>query len=143
MFLKIADLDGDSRRDVIVTTRNGHLDVYFRKPGGPVAWRSHEIALPSGLPHGKSLSITDVDGDKTMDIVTTNRGEGKVRCVAWQRWSEARDDWLATDIGGFEGEKFDLIEPLDLDGDGDLDLVTCEEAENLGVVWYENPRIAK
>ena len=27
----------------------------------------------------------------------------------------------------------------DLDGDGDPDAVTCEEVENLGVFWYENP----
>ncbi len=33
---------------------------------------------------------------------------------------------------------------MDLDGDGDLDVLTCEEdyGENsagLGVIWYENP----
>lgn len=28
---------------------------------------------------------------------------------------------------------------LDLDADGDLDLLTCEEVHNLGVFWYENP----
>ena len=47
--------------------------------------------------------------------------------------------WNATDIGGSEGSKFDLMEAIDLDADGDLDLLTCEEVSNLGVVWYENP----
>ena len=28
---------------------------------------------------------------------------------------------------------------LDLDADGDRDVVTCEERDNLGVIWYENP----
>ena len=41
--------------------------------------------------------------------------------------------------GEEEGAKFDLIQTLDLDGDGDLDIVTCEERDNLGVIWYENP----
>ena len=27
----------------------------------------------------------------------------------------------------------------DLDGDGDLDAITCEEVDNLGVFWFENP----
>ena len=27
----------------------------------------------------------------------------------------------------------------DLDEDGDLDVITCEESSNLGVIWYENP----
>ena len=47
--------------------------------------------------------------------------------------------WEAHSIAGPEGVKFDRIELLDLDGDGDLDLITCEERDNLGVVWYENP----
>jgi hypothetical protein len=45
----------------------------------------------------------------------------------------------AIDISGPAGVKFDLVELLDLDGDGDLDVLTCEETENLGVIWYENP----
>ena len=34
------------------------------------------------------------------------------------------------------GENFHVA---DIDGDGDLDLLTCEEVHDLGVFWYENP----
>ena len=52
--------------------------------------------------------------------------------------------WTWNDVSGLEGYKFDRIELLDLDGDGDLDVITCEEnfgenSEGLGVIWYENP----
>ena len=47
--------------------------------------------------------------------------------------------WKDHEISGTEGIKFDRIELIDLDQDGDLDLVTCEERVNLGVIWYENP----
>ena len=47
--------------------------------------------------------------------------------------------WLAHEISGPFGRKFDLIEVLDLDGDRDLDVITCEENYNLGVLWHENP----
>ena len=143
MFLKIADLDGDERRDVIVTTRNRHMDVHSRADGEGIAWKSREIPLPLGLPHGKSLAIVDVDGDSRSDVVSTNRGAGEVRCVAWQKHNPKADTWLPRDIGGPAGRKFDLIEAVDFDGDGDLDILTCEEAENLGVIWFENPRVAK
>ena len=48
-------------------------------------------------------------------------------------------EWDAHDISGPEGVKYDLVELVDLDADGDLDVLTCEEAANLGVIWYENP----
>ena len=48
--------------------------------------------------------------------------------------------WTAHPISGVvEGVKFDRIEMLDLDGDGDRDMLTCEERDRLGVIWYENP----
>ena len=43
------------------------------------------------------------------------------------------------EISGGAGIKFDLVELVDLDGDEDLDVLTCEESANLGVIWYENP----
>ena len=48
------------------------------------------------------------------------------------------------DLSGKGGSKFDRIELLDLDGDGDLDVITCEEnggknSRGLGLIWYENP----
>mgnify|MGYP003392661066 FL=1 len=46
--------------------------------------------------------------------------------------------WQAFDIGGLTGTKFDLVQLVDLDSDGDLDVITCEERENLGLIWYEN-----
>ena len=45
------------------------------------------------------------------------------------------------DISGTaEGVKFDRIHIMDVDSDGDLDVITCEERDNLGVIWYENPQ---
>ena len=66
------------------------------------------------------------------------------RGVFWLRQPEqaAESSWVAGDISGAPGIKFDLIELLDLDADGDLDVLTSEEREGgsgLGVLWYENP----
>jgi hypothetical protein len=50
------------------------------------------------------------------------------------------------DLSGPDGIKFDLNLLLDIDADGDIDVVNSEENDNardgkagLGVVWYENP----
>jgi hypothetical protein len=141
MFLKLADLDGDRRTDVLCTNRNGHVEWFRRLEGGEVRWEAHRFELPYGLPHGKSVAVGDIDLDQRPDVITTNRGKEPARCVAWQQFSKSPMErkWTDHDIGGTTGAKFDLIELLDLDGDGDLDVVTCEEVANLGVFWYENP----
>ena len=51
-------------------------------------------------------------------------------------------DWQAYDISGPRGIKYDRMELLDIDEDGDLDVLACEERESgkgLGLFWYENP----
>jgi hypothetical protein len=53
-------------------------------------------------------------------------------------------NWEWHNISGTEGIKYDRIEIIDLDNDGDLDILTCEEKygknkQGLGVIWYKNP----
>ena len=141
MFLKVADLDGDGLQDVICTNRNGHIEWFRRVKGAGVKWEAQVFELAFQLPMGKSVAVGDINLDGKVDVVTTSRGKEPVNCVAWQEWTNSVRDrsWADHDIGGTTGAKFDLIELIDLDGDGDLDVVTCEEAANLGVFWYENP----
>ena len=54
--------------------------------------------------------------------------------------------WIDHEISGPAGSKFDRIELIGLDGDGDLDVLTTEENDGpdslgMGVIWYENPRM--
>ncbi|MCH5376211.1 MAG: hypothetical protein JJ992_19750, partial [Planctomycetes bacterium] len=65
-------------------------------------------------------------------------GKSGVRWLAHSQCAK-KTGWTAGEISGPEGVKFDRLELLDLDADGDLDVLTCEERDNLGVVWYENP----
>ncbi len=47
-------------------------------------------------------------------------------------------------ISGPAGIKFDFVELVDIDYDGDLDVLTCEERfdqKGLGLIWYENPAL--
>ena len=61
--------------------------------------------------------------------------------VMWLSYRHSVTDkvWDAHEVSGRVGTKFDIVVLRDLDADGDLDVITCEERENLGVIWYENP----
>ena len=146
LFGALADLDRDGHEDVVMATRNGTLDLAQRLPSRDLVnepkWKWHSIPNPFGLEHGKSVAVADFDRDGQPEIGVTLRSKpvdgpavALMQCGG-DVWSTP---WKTHDIGGGKGSKFDLLEPIDIDSDGDLDLLTCEEVSNLGVFWYENP----
>jgi len=105
-----------------------------RKP-----WREKVITYPSNkYGTAKAARAADLDGDgKTEIAVSCEAANGAKSGVFYLKQSKGK--WMDHDIGGPKGLKYDRIELLDLDGDGDLDLLTCEERDFNAVLWYENP----
>ncbi|HID77634.1 MAG TPA: VCBS repeat-containing protein [Planctomycetaceae bacterium] len=148
MFLTLADLDGDRRSEVIVATRdNGLLVLPLAAPSGKD--RHQVIRLPDGVGTGKGVAVGDLDGDGRQDLVFSCEAARPPRAgVMWlsRDRSSTENRWVAHPISGPAGIKFDRLELADLDGDGDLDVLACEESQpaggrrrGLGVFWYENP----
>lgn len=138
LFLDHGDLDGDGGLDVLVATKQRRA-LWFHGPNwGPTAIVG-EI--------NKAVRIGDLNLDGRPDLAFTceRGGRPEVLGVGWISGDDAAEDEpKLRDIAGSQGTKFDRIELLDLDADGDLDLLTCEEnagadSRGLGVIWYENP----
>lgn len=142
MFLDYADVDRDGLEDVIVPVRGGPMLWHRRLDASGTRWETHEIAMPPRVGTGKSVRVTDLDGDGRSDLVVSceNATDGKSGLFWLSAEGEPGEtEWRYHEISGSEGVKFDLVQLVDLDGDGDLDVVTCEERDQLGVIWYENP----
>jgi hypothetical protein len=143
MFLDVADLDANSRLDVVVATNRRQL--IWHGPAGLIenAWAASRIDWPDRFGTGKGVRVADINLDGQMDIVFTCENAGGKIGVGWlsRQSLGVADYWLARSISGTAGSKFDQAQTLDLDDDGDLDVITTEESSGLGVVWYENPTI--
>ncbi len=141
MFLSLCDLDRDGGEDVLVATRNDAMLLLRRQAAE--SWSQLVIKNPFDIPHGKAVAVGDVDLDGTPDIVHSANTEGRrlLPGVSWMssESGQAAGPWKDHDVSRDEGSKFDLVQLVDVDHDGDLDIITCEEKKNLGVVWYENP----
>jgi hypothetical protein len=161
MFLTQGDVDGDGLRDIVVAIERGPVDrknapernsrlLWLRRlDASGLRWEEHTISVPTNTGNIKAVAIGDIDGDGRADLVVTcENAHGERRGVYGMRHrvvGGART-WEAFDISGAPGIKFDLVRLIDLDGDGDLDVLTNEESEGgrgLGVVWYENPGPAR
>lgn len=153
MFLDHADLNGDGAKDVLVAVSGGDILYLRREPPSDqqsqsaanseaVRWSTFTIAMPENVGTGKSVRVGDLNLDGRLDLVLScENAQGDRRGVVWLEYgtSPEQGPWQAHDISGPAGVKFDLLQLVDLDGDGDLDVITCEERDNLGLIWYENP----
>lgn len=144
MFMTVADIDGDGRRDVVASAKPGEVFLLRSVDASGRTWEPRTLAFPAGIGTAKGIAVGDLDLDGRLDLVIScEHADGDRSGVVWLSPMTGPDRPAAHDISGAPGTKFDLIELVDLDGDGDLDVMTCEETDNLGVVWYENPGRAR
>ncbi|MCM8527820.1 MAG: VCBS repeat-containing protein [Lentisphaeraceae bacterium] len=146
LFLSMHDLDNDGQFEIIFPSKKGvHI---LRKIKDGQQWQEFFIdtsKVNCGGP--KAVAVSDINQDGKTDIILTCESSDKKNGIVYFEYNESpfSSNWSWKPLSGTEkGIKYDRIELLDLDGDGDLDLMTCEENEGpksqgLGVIWYENP----
>ena len=147
MFLDMADLDGDTFDDVLCAVRNSPI-LFLRSNGTNRSYQSVEIVMPKGFGTGKGTAVGDLDRDGHPELVfSCEHANGNLSGVGRLVFPSFPEGTAYTldNVSGPEGIKYDRLELADLDGDGDLDILCCEERQptegrrgGLGVFWYEN-----
>lgn len=158
MFLSITDLNKDGLDEILVPDLYRGIRIFEQSRDKDQRWKEHLVPYPGWAgPRGKSVSAGDINLDGNLDMVVSFEEEGKVASLPYEEymtegkysviWGYFQDDpfsvnWDFNKVSGIKGRKFDLVNLVDLDGDGDLDVLTNdenEEGDGLGVIWYENP----
>ena len=146
----VSDLNGDGLIDVIVACEGGHF-IYFQNPGETARSGEWPSVIPTVAARRGSfirVSLADLDGNGDLEVIAANKGTDPTNeGVASERpttelsWFEVPDDPLRTDQ--WEEHMLTRVrvpiiaDPVDLDGDGDIDIVGGSRGESR-IFWFEN-----
>jgi hypothetical protein len=154
LFMTRDDLDEDGLEDIIVIKEKDGVKFIQKQSADGSAWKTHTIAFPERVgSRGKAVTVADLNNDGKKDIILSFEQAGEQKSgVIYLTYTHTVFDstWNRHEVSGDLGIKFDLIPVLDMDNDGDLDILTTEENNNakngnagLGLIWYENPTLKK
>ena len=143
----VADINGDGFLDIVAACELAHL-IYFENPGAGARTAAWPRLIPSvTLNRGSFIRVfaADLDGDGAPEVVTANKGAQDPR--------QARQEPKAISFFEIAGSPLDdkawvehvlgevpwpiNAQPVDLDGDGDIDVVGGSVAQGR-IVWFEN-----
>ena len=130
--IELGDIDGDDDLDIIAANVSGANRVWINNGSGVFTDTSQML----GNSESDSMALGDVDGDGDLDLVVGNRGSTN---------SKPNSVWTNDGRGVFTdtGQKLgsadsDSIVLGDIDGDGDLDLISGNANGQANRVWVND-----
>ncbi|TFF90758.1 MAG: VCBS repeat-containing protein, partial [Promethearchaeota archaeon] len=160
--VELADFNEDNYPEILIQTQT-HIYIFKNPVLMNNSWERISIEKPPTLQwRCRTLKVGDLNNDGTLDLIgMLIHLEGYFpihkAAVFWMEYigtSIENATWIShvikwgdgfLGIGTYNGEKWDQCFLIDLDRDGDKDIIAnCEEFHSLGfvfiaVVWFENP----
>ncbi len=125
---RLADINGDGLLDSVVSLELDSHIVWFEQGGLPLApWKRHIIGKVPGM--GFSMDVADFDMDGDLDVVVGEHRnpDKKNRVILFENQDGRGTKWKEHVIDSGSADEIDHHDgtiAVDIDGDGDLDIVS-------------------
>ena len=134
----VGDLDLDGRMDVVAASESGRL-TWIRQGA---TWTSMVIdaSVGTGCSSWIDVEIGDMNGDGIPDIVAACKVGDAVSIFYALDTPTSGASFVRFDVDAVTRRKASCVLLVDMDGDGDLDIVSAAREETVAsIAWYENP----
>ncbi len=143
----VADLNGDGLLDIVAACELAHL-IYFENPGADARAGDWERVIPSAASDRGSfirVFLADLNGDGRPEVVTANKGAQDPTRAAQEPKQISFFEIAGAPLDDASWIEHELTRvpwpinsrPVDLDGDGDFDIVGGSVAQGR-MMWFEN-----
>jgi len=152
MLFDPGDLDGDGDDDICGVNDASVLRCMYNMDssgaggGDWLTWTPQALPQPASFGPYMSAAIGDINLDTYPDVVVASHA-GAANTQSALVWLKG-PTWTRGEIEGIDAflSKYDNVKLLDLDGDGDLDVLAGDQGDedvnqegNEGLAWFENP----
>lgn len=122
------DFDADGDYDLLIARRDGAASVLLINQG---SGDFHAIALPASEGDHRKAVFADMNGDERVDIILTGTtGEH----LLYEQSEE--EEFTEPRLFGRTGDNVQAVAAVDIDADGDIDLVAGADGSNL--LYFNN-----
>jgi hypothetical protein len=142
----VADLNGDGQPDLAATTGKSKRIEWYENPGdGSGNWKAHHVGDFAEATFPDRVEVADLNGDELPDIIVTdeNSGDQEARTFWWQHpgTGELHRKWTRHLLAS--QSTTNSLDVAELDGDGDIDVVTAEHRGAKRVIAWKNDGAGK
>jgi hypothetical protein len=138
-----ADVDGDGDLDALSASRDDDKIAWYENTDGAGSFGPEQIitADPDGIgtqqgeaDSARAVYAADLDGDGDLDVISASHTDNK---IAWYENSDGAGGFGAQQVITSQAGEARLAIAADLDGDGDLDVVTASRGDST-TAWHPN-----
>lgn len=127
------DIDGDGDMDILSASLGDDKIAWYENTDGQGGFSPQKI-ITTNAEGAYGVSATDIDKDGDMDVISASEYDDK---IAWYENTDGQGNFGPQQIITTNTRGAQSVYPADIDGDGDMDIVSTSWLDNK-IDWHEN-----